>query len=239
MISHQLKVIFIHIPKVAGQSIEQCFITHHGISWEHRDVLLLKENSNPAKGPPRLAHLTASEYKDYGYISSDNFENYFKFSFVRNPWARLVSEYKWRGYYTKWRFKDWLKYGFPKPARTSYWRHVMPQYDYLFDSAGNCLVDFIGHFENLTEDFNHFRQKASLQLPDLPHVNKSSNKIGGIQDLASLQTARFLWKKLKAKQPVYPSYLEYYDDWSWSWVAERYQKDIEAFGYIDQVMTFK
>ena len=67
MICHQFKCLFIHIPKVAGQSIESAFLSELGLSWEQRASLLLKKNSNPLKGPPRLAHLTCKEYIEHQY----------------------------------------------------------------------------------------------------------------------------------------------------------------------------
>lgn len=235
MLSNQLKVIFIHIPKVAGQSIEKCFLEHHEISWQARSALLLKENSDPGKGPPRLAHLTANEYVLHGYVSPKEFADYFKFSFVRNPWARLVSEYKWRGYHRKWSFRDWLNNAFPQPGWTDNWRHVMPQYDYLFDSEGNCLVDFIGRFENLKDDFNIVRDQVGVKLPDLPHANKSLKKG---ETFSALQLIRLLCLRLQSKQQFHTSYLDYYDRQTWAFVAERYHKDIETFGYSDQIGKF-
>lgn len=235
MLSNQLKVIFIHIPKAAGQSIEKCFLEHHGISWQSRSALLLKENSDPGKGPPRLAHLTASEYVSHGYVSPKQFTDYFKFSFVRNPWARLVSEYKWHGCNRKWSFKDWLSDAFPQPGWTDNWRHVMPQYDYLFDSKGNSLVDFIGRFENLKDDFNIVREQVGVKLPDLPHANKSMKKG---EDFELSELIRQFYFRLISKEQLHKSYLDYYDRQTWQWVTERYKKDIETFGYTDQLGMF-
>ncbi|MEL6554042.1 MAG: sulfotransferase family 2 domain-containing protein, partial [Cyanobacteria bacterium J06621_11] len=158
MLSHQLKLIFVHIPKNAGQSVERCFIQYLDTSWKDKDSFLLTNNTDPRKGPARLAHLTASEYVSCGHVAPSQFENYFKFSFVRNPWAKLVSEYKWRRYYTQWSFKDWINQGFPTQDDGIHWRHVMPQYDYLYDTNGNCLVDFIGHFEQLKDDFDAIKK---------------------------------------------------------------------------------
>ncbi|MEN8444078.1 MAG: sulfotransferase family 2 domain-containing protein [Cyanobacteria bacterium J06555_13] len=234
MLSHQLKTIFVHIPKNAGQSVEKCLLQYHDSSWEERGNFLMGENENPVKGPPRLAHLTASEYVSYGYVTPEDFERYFKFSFVRNPWARLVSEYKWRGYFRRWRFKDWLNNHFPEPGRNSQWRHVMPQYNYLFDAKGKCLVDFIGHFEKIKDDFDVVNASLGGNLPALPHSNKSLDKEKGIQSLLSLKRLRLMAKRLKSKEPFHDSYLDYYDDQTWKWVEKRYEKDIEMFHYTNR-----
>src|SRR5262245_2591511 len=86
MISHAQRCVFVHIPKVAGQSVEHVFVGWNNLTWKKRAPLLLRPNDNPAKGPPRLAHLRAEEYVQFGYLPPEKFASYFKFSFVRNPW---------------------------------------------------------------------------------------------------------------------------------------------------------
>lgn len=155
MISEKYKCIFVHIPKVAGQSIENIFLSLHNLTWKQRDSLLLRHNLKPEIGPERLAHLTASEYINYRYITQDKFNSYFKFSFVRNPWDRFVSEFKFRGFDKNYSFKDFVLRGLPKKDLYSdAYRHIIPQYQYLYDDKGNQLEDFVGRFENLQSDFD-------------------------------------------------------------------------------------
>lgn len=65
MISHEHKTVFIHVPKVAGQSVELAFLRQLGMTWEERAPLVLRHNPDPAKGPERLAHLLAREYRHH------------------------------------------------------------------------------------------------------------------------------------------------------------------------------
>src|SRR5437764_11835271 len=97
MISHKYRTIFVHIPKTGGQSVENVFLTLHGLTWETREPLLLRPNSDRNLGPSQLAHLRAKEYVACGHIDQENFDSYFKFAFVRNPWERIVSGYHYYG----------------------------------------------------------------------------------------------------------------------------------------------
>ena len=173
MLCHEYKCIFVHIPKTAGQSIEHVFLRRLGLTWETRAPLLLRPNNNPKLGPPALAHLTASEYITCGHVTPEQFDSYFKFSFVRNPWARIVSEYKYRGYPKKIDFKTYLFKHLPKPGWSDEYRHIMPQYNFLYDEKGKLLVDFVGKFENLQNDFYKVCKRLGFPPITLPHANKS------------------------------------------------------------------
>ena len=230
MISHDYKCIFIHIPKAAGQSIENVFLTSLGLDWNNREKLLLKSNTDPDKGPPRLAHLTAEEYVRCNYISSELFDSYFKFTFVRNPWARIVSEYKYR-YSKQYDFNTFLYEKFPQVGDDCYekftakYRHIIPQYDFLFDRNGKQLVDFIGRFENIQEDFNLICQKTNIPQQILPHKNKSSASLS--EKIINKIKPDFF--KVKTQKKI--KYTEYYDQKSRNYVAKLYNKDIETFKY--------
>ena len=50
MILHKHKSIFIHIPKVAGKSIENVFIQELGLTYKTRKPLLLIPNDQPEIG---------------------------------------------------------------------------------------------------------------------------------------------------------------------------------------------
>jgi hypothetical protein len=213
MICREFGCIFVHIPKTAGQSIEHFFLNLLGMTWQERAPLLLRYNADPKLGPERLAHLTASEYVNCGYLNRVEYASYYKFTFVRNPWDRLVSEYKYRNYGRSWGFKEFVKKHLPAPGMSDAYRHIMPQYEFIYDESGNLLVDFVGQFENLQSGFDLVCKEIGVGSRKLPHMNASTTP-------ADLMSGR-----------PRSHYTSFYDSEARALVSEMYAKDIELFNY--------
>ncbi len=198
MIDHAKKMIFIHIPKNAGESMEVYLGGYRN----------KKKLWGIDKGVV-LQHLKACELQKK--IGDQMFDNYFKFTFVRNPFSKCLSEYFWEKthFNESLNFKDWVKLKLGDLINQSEnniimrQKHNLEQYKFIYDKLDNCLVDFIGRFENLQQDFDFVCDKIGIPKQQLPHVNKSKHK----------------------------HYTEYYDDQTREIVAEKYAKDIEYFGY--------
>jgi hypothetical protein len=225
VICHPFKCVFVHVPKTAGQSVEQFFMDRLGLDWKlDREKLLLQHNDDPALGTEKLAHLSASEYVSCGHLGQPDFSAYFKFGFVRNPWTRILSEYRYRNYFHHRSFKDFIFNKMPKPGFDDKYRHVMPQYDLLYDQSGNLLVDFVGRFETLQADFDQVCEQLEIKDSRLPHRNRSDKKS---RDL-----------KRKSRNVLFMNgenqlsgLTDFYDDETREAVAEYYRIDIETFGY--------
>ena len=228
MISHHHKCLFIHIPKNAGQSIEMMFINLLGLTWSTRAPLLLTTNSNPNLGPPRLAHLTATDYAKYKYISEEQFENYFKFAFVRNPWDRAVSFYKYMGKGSGKNFKDFICEDFLSVIwKQKYW-FVRPQHEFIYEN-GEKLVDYVGRFENLKDDCKTAFDKMGLPFDDIPHVNSSKNRKPSKKRLVKLAASKLLGKR--DAHETHDHYTDYFDDTTIEIIQNLYEKDLEIFNY--------
>lgn len=143
MISHKHNFIFIHIPRTGGTSIEEFFGTH---MW---------------KDSPDEKHLSAKEAKKlYG---EEIWNSYFKFSFVRNPWDRVVSLWKSSLYIQTPSVYRFLLLFKPRP------------HEYKLSSYVDILdleLDFIGKFENLQNDFEIVLDKLGIKKAVLPHLSK-------------------------------------------------------------------
>ncbi len=227
MICQPFRCIFVHIPKTAGRSVEMFFINELALDREddsHRQQLLITDNDDPAKGTEKLSHLSASEYVQCGHISQQNFSDYYKFSFVRNPWARLVSEYRYRNYLSHRCFKDFVLNKLPKPGRDDKYRHIMPQTEMLYDGNGNLLVDFVGKFERLQGDFDQVCSQLGFDQTSLPHINSSDKKSRELRR----KIRNFIYRN---GENDLLSYVDFYDNETRDAVAYLYRADIKNFNY--------
>lgn len=233
MICHDYKCVFIHIPKCAGQSIEHLFLKLLNLTWETREPLLLRYNDRPELGPPRLAHLKADEYVYYNYMTQEQFESYFKFTFVRNPWDRVVSFYKYAvnnlASTEECDFKRFVMEKLPNEIWNSKYWFVGPENEFIYDKDGKILVNFVGRFENLQSDFNHVCTRIGLAPIEVPHVNKSEQKHESFLNPKQMVKRLLKISGVSRHSPV--SYQDFYDDESSECVAELYSADIKLFNY--------
>lgn len=188
MISHKHKCIFIHIPKVAGTSIETFFLDDLELDFEDKHSLLLGKSTNMYLPPKVISHLTATEMISQHYISEELFNEYFKFALVRNPINRLFSTYKYWGFETVISFDTFIKYSLEKLIKNKkYSFFLQSQTTFLYNKTKeDNLMDFIGKFENIKHDFERVATKLEFSNSTLKHKNKGeshSNLLRGIKRL--------------------------------------------------------
>jgi hypothetical protein len=156
MILPEHEMIFIHIPRTGGSSIEVAF----GVGIEHRTPGYTYIGFPDKHKPPA----------DYKAEDPEAWVNYFKFTVVRNPWDRIASVYRWlricqnHPFYTELPFREWI---FNMPSNTNATR---PQAYWLDDD-----LDFIAKYENLIDDFHYICSRISLHV-QVPHINHTRDK---------------------------------------------------------------
>ncbi len=231
MILPEYKSIFIHIPKTAGQSIENFLLQSLGKSrQEHGADYLLKKNPTNI-GPARLAHLSAIEYTALAYISEQDFKKYYTFTFVRNPWARAVSFYKYSGFANLVSFKHFITYYLPRLIEEHAWFYK-PQAKFVFNDYNKNELDFVGKFEQLETDFAQVAKQLKLNFNGLPKDNQSKNiNRYSRKSLAIVLKYPSVLTRLVFKINAHPNYKEYYCEFTQQKIAELYAIDIKSFNY--------
>lgn len=213
LISYSHSFIFFHVAKVAGISIRQALEPY----TEDPERFKIKRPKPEINGVPNRLYelwsstLTHATVQQTQQSLPDEFNNFYKFAFVRNPWDWQVSMYhfllketenpryqtiKELGSFT--RYLEWVvdtEKPFPKGA-------TKLQKSMLVDGNGNVAVDEIFRFENLSEDFQKISGKLAIQA-SLPKLNYSNHK----------------------------KYQDYYDDYSRKFVAKHFAEDIDLFKY--------
>ena len=209
-VSRALRCIFVHIPRTGGTSIEVALGMHGDWRVENKATMFGQiaspELARRVASTAFLQHATASELRG---LLPEEFGKYFRFTFVRNPWDRLVSVYSRMDPHMRASAES---AGLPLKGisfdefveRTEHFRdaHLDAQDRFVFDAAGHGLVDFIGRYERLAEDFAAVCARLG-QTVDLPHRNASTHD----------------------------AYRQYYSDATRKIVERRYGADIEKFGY--------
>jgi hypothetical protein len=182
MISHKHQCIFIEVPKTGSSSIRSIIGKP---SRPHLNICQVRGEMRRhwTKSTGLLNHLGDCAYqclprKKRKQWGEQMFNDYFKFGFVRNPWDRVVSLYhrseglQLKGKMSFDEFVEWIKYS------SSTCNHPVPhtnQLDWLVDPHGNILVDFIGRFVSLADDWKQVAKKLKVTT-ELPHKNKNPNK---------------------------------------------------------------
>lgn len=228
MICHHYKCVFVHIPKNAGQSIEHVFLSLLGLTWETRAPLLLRHNDHPELGPPKLAHLKWWQYVDHKYMTQAQFDEYFKFAFVRNPWSRVVSIYRYFGFHHRASFSEFVMNDFRSRIWSEFQWFVGPQSEFICDKDDRLRVDFVGRVETLQSDFHKVCLKIGLPPIQVPHVHASQSEAEG-----SIGTrSKLSWfGRRKSITPKFAAFQQYYDRESRDAVAQLYERDIRLFAY--------
>ena len=216
MISHQHKAIFVHIPKSAGTSLgTKLNLYSDDGQWgmqDHRSIRHL----TPLHKLKLSQYLSGVNYEVIYYHLRDRFvlkreyptpiqlETYYKFTFVRNSWARVFSWYcnvmGDEKHMNRYRISSDASFSWFVENRLSTLKN---QLYYITDTNGEIGVDFIGRYENLSDDFLYVCKKINIADPELPRKNSEGA----------------------------PLYISHYNDHLIDLVAQRYHEDIEYFDF--------
>jgi len=235
ILNNEYKFIFIHIPKNAGTSLRSNLCRLSGMkqpyTFEEKAFARLCTHTKPCDckkdGVLSGRHIRAITLRDEKEI--DNWNDLYKFAFVRNPYDRMVSFWAFyrnigtsmtnvRRSAEMMSFDDWVKYlrkksfakmGEHPESLVPPWR--WPQVSWI-EKDGKQIIDFVGRYENLQEDFEYICKHIGL--------DKDSSLWKGHEQLEEFNKSG----RLK-------DYRQYYTEESKKIVGWWFKRDLELFDY--------
>lgn len=205
-ISFSHKFIFIHVQRTAGGSLINALRPYEHrapVTRWNKQVSRAGLRRNPKKISLRT-HATALEVRRL--LPPGMYEEFFSFAFVRNPYSWLVSEFEVVRQNPDHRHYKYLvkMHDFSEYVEWEVRRGKRHQYPLVTDEDGQVMVNFLGHFERLREDYDKVCENLGLSpVNELPHNHKRTPR----------------------------DYRDYYDDESRDKVAQYWHRDIALFGY--------
>lgn len=182
--SDSKKFVYMKNPKVAGTSIKNTLYS-------------CVEDSDIKK----------TKYEDQimwlKLLPNNGLDDYFKFTFVRNPWSRAVSIWNYfvknRGVpnctFIEFIEKDYFNFN-QSVKNHSISQHILVSYD------GTIFVDFIGKIENINCDWYKVSNKINIDAKlGVSNITKHNH------------------------------YVKYYNDYAKEAIYNKYKTSIDMFGY--------
>jgi len=214
LLSVKHRFLFVHIAKTGGTSVRtslqplrrrdpwywpMCLCSRFSRLSGHRIATKL----------PRHAKIVAAKE----LLPKGFFDSLFKFAFVRNPWDLQVSSFyhirrerpQYLGGHTE--FADFLRWKLDPERPYQYHLNTAIEFqtDYLIDLHGTLMVDFIGRYEHLEDDFAEACRHIGIVPPSLAHKRKATDRRR--------------------------DYRGYYSDATAELVARHFRRDIELLDY--------
>lgn len=173
LISSKHHFIFIHVYKTAGTSIKIALRPFAESRWERMYKAIFKAVGLRYKKLPR--HISASKLIEQ--MGKEAFDSYFSFAFVRNPWDWQVSLYTFMLRMPLHRQHELMKQlgSFDAYIKWRCTEEVRFQKNFICSETGEPLVDYVGRFERLEEDFATICNRIGIKT-SLPKLNVSNKK---------------------------------------------------------------
>lgn len=191
------KLVYLNNPKVACSSIKKSILGKHPDIHAYADQYTVNEISGEMK-------------------------KYYKFTFVRNPYKRLVSCFEdkcmqhpddicWNYYFLSvflrtHNFDSFIRKVYLIPDSMAE-PHFSGQYGLVYDKKGVCLVDFVGRIENINKEYDSICER--FDLSPLEKANRAASLTG-------------------------KNWMDYYTPFTAWLVFRKYKKDFIAFDYEDE-----
>ena len=203
IVSLEHRFIFAAIPKTGTHAVRRALREHMGSQdMEQVGLFVQRKLPIPELAEIRHGHLTLQQVRRH--LSAEEFDGFFKFAFVRNPFDRFVSYCAFmtraQGQFER-DPKGVMRHFLANPPA----RHILfqPQHTFVTDPDRNLLSDDLGRVEEMQQSYDRIATRIGIPSQPLEKVNASSRR----------------------------DYRQYYDQPLIDGVARLYSRDLELFGY--------
>ena len=161
MISFNKKLIFVHINKTPATSIQKA-LSNYGVKKLEENNKIETELTYK-----QSQHFNTIEYRKY---LGEDYDNYYKFSVVRNPFDRVVSYYYGGAIQSGLSFKEWVLDRY----RDENYKDYIRMYSDFTHWFSKDEIDYVLKFENLDNDFDKLKETLNLDCSlSKNNVNKT------------------------------------------------------------------
>lgn len=204
IISFRHKFIFIAVPKTGTHAVRQALREQMAPEdWEQVGLFVQKAFPVPELAAIRHGHLTLKQVRPY--LQRQDFDRFYKFGFVRNPFDRFVSFCSFMtrkvGAFDRDPQGVMRYFLFENPQHERI--HYQPQHIFFEDDQGRIIADQVGRVEDMQSSYDEACRRIGIASRALDKVNASRRG----------------------------DYRQYYAPDTRDAVAKLYARDLELFGY--------
>ena len=204
IISSAHRFIFAAVPKTGTHAVRQALREHLGPDdLEQVGLFVTKRFPMPELARIGHGHITLAEVRPH--LPDADFDGFFKFGFVRNPFDRFISfcafMTRQQGYFDREPQKVMNHFLFVEPPTGKI--HYAPQNIFFTGADGALLSDYVGRVEDMQASYDEACRRIGIPSRPLDKVNTSRRG----------------------------DYRSYYTPELRDAVATLYARDLELFGY--------
>ena len=204
-ISHKHKFIFFSFPKTGSESVRS-------ILDPYSDIIAVTK-SQITEQNPFYSHITPFETKKIFEEKGWNYDEYYKFTCVRNPYKRLISLYKMKfKIFNQTSFSKWVRSLRPNSKIRGDWykNGTINFKNFISDPDGKILVNEVVKLEEINSKLPILLNKFGVKISQVPHTNKGFNSVNGES-------------KTKKKDGIDEKAIEF--------ISRKYEWEIKEYGY--------